>query len=81
MSVVVFGCPEIGEVIGDGFFRPGVTESFACETPVHLGHDRMEAFWITKGRIIHYRVPIEPRVSVRNSVCMHEFHPLNEENL
>ena len=81
VGVVAFGCPEIGEVIGYGFFRPGVVESLACETLVHLSHDRVEAFRIAKGWIIHYRVSIELRVSVRNSMCMHEFHSLNEESL
>ena len=80
MGVVTFGCPEIGEVIGDGFLCPGVAESLVCEAPVCLSHDRMEAFWIAEGRIIHYRVSIKLRIPVRNSVCVHEFHSLNEED-
>ena len=81
VGVVVFGCPEVTEVISDRPFRPGVVESLAYETLVHVGGDRVEAFWVARGRVVHYRAPVESRVSVRNSVCMHKFHPLNEENL
>ena len=80
MDTVAFGGPEIGKVISDGFFRPGVVESFARETPVHLGYDRMEAFRITIGWIVHYRLSIELRVSVRDPMRMHEFHSLNNQS-
>lgn len=81
MGVVAFGCPEVGEVISNGLFRPGVAISLVRETLVHLGDDRVEAFRVTIGWIIHYGVPVELRVSVCNSVRVHEFHPLNGENL
>ena len=81
MDVVVLGCPEVAEVISDRLFRSGVAESLADETSVHPSGDRMEALWVARGRIVHYRAPIELRVSVRNSVCVHEFHSLNGENL
>lgn len=81
MGVVAFGCPEVGKVIIDRSLRPGVVESLARETSVHLGDDRVEAFWVARGRIVHYRVSVELRVSVRNPMCVHEFHSLNEENL
>jgi len=80
MGVVVFGGPEIAQVISDGLFRPGVVESLAYEASVHPSHDGVEALWIARGRIVHYRVPIESGVSVRNSVCVEEFHSLSEEN-
>lgn len=81
MDMVAFGSPEIGEVISNGLFHPGVAKSLARETPVHLGDDRVEAFRVTMGRIVYYRVSVELRVSVRNSVCVHEFHSLSGENL
>lgn len=81
MDTVAFGGPKIGKIISDGFFRPGVTESFARETPVHLGYDRVEAFRVTIGWIIHYRLSVELRVSVRDPVCVHEFHSLKKQSL
>lgn len=81
MGVVVLRCPEVAKVISDRLFRPGVVEGLADETSVHPSDDRMEALWVARGRIVHYRAPIELRVSVRNSACMHEFHSLNGENL
>lgn len=80
MGVVTFGGPEIGEIISDRLFHPGVVESFARETPVHLSYDRVEAFWVATGRIVHYRV-LELRVSMRDPVCVHEFHTLDKENM
>ena len=80
MGVVAFSCPEVGEVIVDRPLRPGVVESFARKTSVHLSDDRMEAFWVARGWVIHYRVPIELGVPVRNPARVHEFHALNEEN-
>ena len=81
MGVVLLGRPEVAEVIGDRLFRPGVVESIAYETPVHPSGDRMKALWVARGRIIHYRIPVELRVPVRNSVCVHELHSLNGDNL
>lgn len=81
MGVVALGRPEVGEIVSDRLFRPRVVESLACETLVHLGDDRVEAFWVARGRIVHHRVPVELRVPVRDSVCVHEFHPLNGKNL
>ena len=81
MGMVAFGSPEVGEVVSDGFFRPGVTKSLACKTPVHLSYDGVEAFWVTESRIVYHHLPVELRVSVCNSMCMHEFHSLGEENL
>jgi len=81
MGVVTFGRLEVGEVISDRFYRPGVAESLACETPVHLSDDGVETLWVTRGRIVHYCVPVELRVSVRNSLRVHEFHSLNGEHL
>jgi len=81
MGVIAFCGPEIGKVIRDRFFCPGVVESLARETLIHLSHDRVEAFWVASGRIVHYRVPIELRVSMRDPVRVHEFHALDEENM
>lgn len=81
IDAVAFSRPEIGEVISGRSLRPGVVEGFTREGRVHLGHDGVEAFWVATGGIIHYRVSAELRIPVRNPVCVHEFHPLNPENL
>jgi len=76
MSVVAFGGPEVAEVIGDRLFRPRVVEGLAYETLVHPSDDRVEALWVARGWVVHHRAPIELRISMCNSACVHEFHSL-----
>jgi hypothetical protein len=80
-GAVTLGCPEVGEAIGYKFLRPSIMEGLARETPVHLGNDGVESFWVATGRIVHYRVPAELWVSVCDSVRVHKFHSLDAETL